>query len=72
MERGIYDDGFVVVFFVVVEDGFDGGNIRVFFFGVFFFGGGFELVENVVDEGGDEVGIGFGGGDGLDGREYES
>lgn len=70
-ERGTHDDGLVAVLLVVVEDGLDGGDTGVFLLGVVLLGGGLEPVEDAADEGGDEVGTGLGGADGLDGREHE-
>ena len=70
-ERGTHDDGLVAVLLVVVEDGLDAGDTGVLLLGVLLLGGGLVPVENTADEGGDEVGIGLSGGDGLDGREHE-
>jgi hypothetical protein len=70
-ERGTHDDGLVAELLVVVEDGLDAGNTRVVLLRVLLLGGGLVPVEDTADEGGDEVGTGLSGGDGLDGGEHE-
>jgi hypothetical protein len=70
-ERSAHDDGVVAVLLVVVEDGADALDTGVFLGGVLLLGCGLEPVKDAADEGGDEVGTGLGGGDGLDEREHE-
>ena len=70
-ETRAHDNGLVAEFLVVVEDLLHGFDARVVLFGVVLLGVGFVPVQNAADEGGDEEGAGFGGGDGLDEREHE-
>lgn len=71
-ERGTHDDGLVAKLLVVVEDGLDGRHTRVGLLGVLLLGSGLVPVEDTADKGGDEEGVGLGGGDGLGEREHES
>ena len=70
-ERSTHDDSLVAELLVVVEDALDGGNTGVLLLGVLLLVGGLEPVQDTADEGGDEVGVGLGGADGLDLREHE-
>jgi hypothetical protein len=70
-ERGTHDDGVVAELLVVVVDGLDGGDTGVLLLGVVLLGRGLEPVEDAADEGGDEVGTGLGGTDGLGQGEEE-
>lgn len=70
-ERGTHDDGLVVVLLVVVEDGLDAGHSGVLLLGVLLLVRGLEPIQDAADEGGDEEGVGLGGGDGLRQREHE-
>lgn len=70
-ERGTHDDGLVVVLLVVVEDGLDAGHSWVLLLGVLLLVGSLEPIQDAADEGGDEEGVGLGGGDGLGKGEHE-
>lgn len=64
-ERGAHDNGLVAKLLVVLVDALDGGDARVLLLGVLLLVVGLEPVENAADEGGDEVGAGLGGANGL-------
>ena len=70
-EARAHDDGLVAEFLVVVVDGGDGLNAGVVGAVVVLAGVLLVPVENASDEGRDEGGLGFGGGDGLVEAEEE-
>lgn len=70
-EGGAHDDGVVAELLVVVVDILNGLNTRVLLGGVVALVGGLEPVKDTANEGGDEVGTGLSGSDGLDQREHQ-
>jgi hypothetical protein len=70
-ERSTHDDSLVIVLLVVIEDGLDASHSWVLLLGVLLLVGSLEPIQDAADEGGDEEGVGLGGGDGLGEREHE-
>ena len=70
-ETGAHDNGFVAVFFVVVEDSLDAVDSRVFVRSKVSLLGRLVPVEDSADKRGDEKRASFSGRDGLREREHE-
>ena len=70
-EGGAHDNGLVAKLLVVVKDALDRGDAGVLLLGVLLLVVGLVPVEDAADKGGDEEGVGLGGGDGLDEGKHE-
>jgi hypothetical protein len=70
-EGSTHDDGLVAVLLVVVEDGLNALDTRVFSGSKVLLHGGLVPIENAADEGRDEESASLGGSDGLNQGEHE-
>ena len=71
-EGSTHNNGFVSILLIIVEDALDRLDTRVLFSRVLLLGRSLVPVKDATDEGGNKVGTGLGGGNGLYKGEHES